>query len=89
MAAGPPAEKIPRFQEPESTVSPSIKNLLHEKLVVENGISYAEYKGVAPREYISHTENSVYFFSTKKKTHTHKRTKTALKTKYFNPLLYS
>ena len=48
MAAGPPAEKIPRFQEPESTVSPSIKNLLHEKLVVENGISYAEYKGIAP-----------------------------------------
>ena len=48
MAAGPPAEKIPRFQEPETTVSPSIKNLLHEKLVVENGISYAEYKGISP-----------------------------------------
>ena len=48
MAAGPPAEIIPHFQEPESTVSPAIKSLLHEKVVVENGISYAEYKGISP-----------------------------------------
>ena len=48
MAAGPPAEVIPHFQEPESTVSPAIKSLLHEKVVVENGISYAEYKGFGP-----------------------------------------
>ena len=48
MAAGPPAEIIPHFQEPESTVSPAIKSLLHEKVVVENGISYAEYKGFGP-----------------------------------------
>ena len=50
MAAGPPPEKIPRFQEPESTVSPVIKNLLHEKVVVENGIAYSEWKGIASRE---------------------------------------
>lgn len=67
MAAGPPAEKIPRFQEPETTVSPAIKNLLHEKVVVENGISYAEYKGIAPREYINHIDSSVYLSLPKKK----------------------
>ena len=52
MAAGPPAEKIPRFQEPESAVSPVIKNLLHEKVVVENGISYSEWKGIGPRKFL-------------------------------------
>lgn len=51
MAAGPPAEKIPRFQEPENAVSPVIRNLLHEKVVVENGISYSEWKGIPPRKF--------------------------------------
>jgi hypothetical protein len=42
-------EKIPDFGVPESTPSPIINQLLHEKFYIENGLQYYKYKVLNPQ----------------------------------------
>ena len=40
--------KIPEFQQPTETTSPEVTNLLTDRLYVEDGIDYSQYKPLRP-----------------------------------------
>ena len=45
---------IPTFQQPDETISPAVQTLLNEKVIIEEGIQFAQYRPL----------NTCRFFST-------------------------
>ena len=35
---------IPTFQQPDETISPAVQTLLNEKVIIEEGIQFAQYR---------------------------------------------